>query len=189
MNKDLLINITVILILVCFIIYIIYNSVYKKIKTENFSNSSFLGKCIDVYPKWARTKDYKHFEKKYPECFTKEHYDKIHAELTKTFKKIVRYNVPIETVCNILNNVISKDIKNPKAVNIFYESFPTCQKLKNFNVDKFVDDVLANNVEDYDYEIEDGIEGFQNKGKKINLEGVNLDMNEILNILKKKISR
>ena len=64
----------------------------------------------------------------------KEHYDKIRDELTKTFKKIVRYNVPIETVCNILNSVINKDIKNPKAVNIFYESFPTCQKLKNFDV-------------------------------------------------------
>lgn len=196
MNKDLFINFIVIFILVCFFTHIVYNKLYKKISKENFSNISSLGQCADIYPKWARTQD-EHFEKKYPECFTDEHYDKIRDVLTKTFKKILKFNVPIEAVCSILNNVINKEIKNPKAVNIFYEAFPTCQQLKNFNVDKFVDDVLSNNVEDYQYQIEDGIddndeditiENFENKkiNKRINLEGVNFDMNQILKIIKKK---
>ena len=175
-TKDLSLNIIVML---CFIFIISYITLEYLKKHENFTDLPFFDKCSDIYPKWARTKNYQYFEKKYPECFTQKHYNKIRETLTNTFKKIMNHNIPIEMVCNVLNAVIDKDIKNPKAVNMFYDSFPKCQKLKNFDVDEFVDKVLSNNVEHFQNSEEE-------EEESINMLGVNTDMNDVIRILKKK---
>jgi len=177
-TKDLLINLFAIGLIIFVIIHFLYDKISKFSfkKTENFDNN--LGNCIDIYPKWARSKSPQYFEDKYPECFTEENYEKIKEELSKTFKKIIKHNIPMEMLCSILNSIIKKDLNN-KAGDLLHETFPKCADLNNFNVDQFVNKVLARNSE----------ENFQNMEDKtfnFDIKGLELDMNQILNILSKK---
>lgn len=189
-KKDLIINLIMFSIIFLSGFFVFKN--YKK--NEHFENpkevsveeelsdvnKQFFGKCIDIYPKWGKSKNYKHFEKKYPECFTEAHYEKIKNEILKIFNKMNKYNIPEEFLCNLINNAVKEKLANPKAVKIFYDAYPKCQKIEKFNVDNYVDKLLQK------HKIEENFENQKNKETLYDLDGLTVDINEIYKIIAKK---